>query len=104
NKSACGLWPRSASALPQPRLDAESASLSIGLLPAELVEVVVQPLQPEREPATAGLQEADLQAGEALHHAAGDHAHDRQHLLQRVVDRVALEDRLEAVDADGQPA
>ena len=46
--------------------------------------VLVHPLQPERHPAAARLEEHDFERGEAVEHTAVDERDGRAHLLERM--------------------
>src|SRR5947199_7301912 len=62
--------------------------------------VLVEALEPEGEPADAGLQESDAQLRKAVQDAAQREGHDRDHLPDGVREGVHLEPGAPPVDAD----
>ena len=67
------------------------------------LEVLVDAVQPRRQPAAPGLHVGDAQAREPLEHAVHDHREQRVLRLVRVHDGVPLGERVEAVGARGRP-
>src|SRR5579864_9372084 len=80
------------------------AGLEPAVVKALIVEMPVHPVEPRRDPAATGLQEADAQLGMALADAAPDHAEAGQHHFHRVTDDVLSGAALEPVDADRRHA
>src|SRR5262245_4596813 len=77
------------------RLAIDQRRLLGGQLP-----MLVQPLEPRRQPAGAGLEEGDAQLREAMEDAAHRERHDGDHLADGVGEGVHLEPRLPAVDPE----
>src|SRR5215467_5594847 len=69
---------------------------------AELFPLIVEPPEPPVEPAGSAFEKGAAQPGVAFEHAAGGHAGDRTHQLNRVADR--MRDRVEIGVADITPA
>src|SRR6516165_12263840 len=69
---------------------------------AKLLPLVVEPPEPPIEPAGGAFEKSAAQLGVAFEHAAGGHAGDRTHQLNRIADR--MRDRVEIGVADITPA
>jgi hypothetical protein len=57
-------------------------ALAVRPLRPQLLEVLVKPLGPERDPAAAALHERHLQPREAVEDPLADHVHQRDHQLE----------------------
>src|SRR5690348_5047727 len=78
--------------------------LQPAVVEALVVEMPVHAVEPRRDPAAAGLEEADANLWMALADTTPDHAHAGQHHLHRMRNDVARAAALKAVDADRRHA
>ena len=67
---------------------------------AALLEMLVQPVDEERDPADTGLEERDAQVGVPVEDAPRNQRRHRRHLVERKADAMHLNVVREAVDTD----
>ena len=75
-------------------------AIDFGRLIRHQLPVLVDALEPERQPANTGFEKADAQLGEAGEDSADREVEDRLHGAERVRERMNAETRVEALDCE----